>query len=122
MSGSLRIALILITIIYLFLLIRTIRKKNLQVSFSAFWMVSGIGLILALAIPYLIEIIAKALGFDLPSNMVFCLTIFIAFYMIFKITIKLSQENKRNTALIQEVSMLKKRVEELEQKIIEKKQ
>lgn len=120
MSGSLRVVLILITIIYLFLLIRTIRKKNLQVSFSAFWMVSGIGLILALAIPYLIEIIAKALGFDLPSNMVFCLTIFIAFYMIFKITIKLSQENKRNTALIQEVSMLKKRVEELEQKIIEK--
>lgn len=114
MSTILRILLIAVTLIYIALLIRTINKKNLQISFSVFWIISGILLVVALAIPNLIETISHKLGFVAPSNMVFCLTIFVAFYLIFKLTIKLAQENEKTTSLIQEVSVLKKRVKELE--------
>lgn len=116
MSMILRVVLISITIMYILMLIKAINKKNLQISFSAFWIVSGIILIIVLLIPNLVEGISNKLGFIVPSNMVFCLTIFIAFYLIFNMTIKLAQENKKNIALIQEISMLKKRVEMLENK------
>lgn len=114
MSVILRIVLITITLIYILILIRAINKKNLQISFSVFWIISGIFLIIALAIPNLVEWISSKLGFITPSNMVFCITIFIAFYLIFSITLKLAQENKKNISLIQEISILKKRVENLE--------
>ena len=109
MPVVLKVLLIIVTAIYMLLLIRTIKKKNLQISFSVFWIVSGVLLVLALAIPNLIEEISHRLGFVAPSNMIFCLTIFVAFYLIFKLTIKLAQENERNTLLIQKISMLKKR-------------
>ena len=116
MQLSLNIVLIIITLIYLFLVIKAIRKKKLQMSFSIFWLITGIMLIIALLIPNLVENISKALGFEVPANMVFCLTIFVAFYLIFNLTISISKENKKNTTLIQEISMLKKRVEDLETK------
>ena len=112
----LNVALIIITLIYLFLVLKAIRKKNLQMSFSIFWLVTGVMLIIALLIPNLVENISKILGFEVPANMVFCITIFVAFYLIFNLTISISKENKKNTTLIQEISMLKKRVAELEEK------
>lgn len=110
----LNIVLIVITLIYIFLILKSIRKKKLQISFSVFWLITGILLILALLIPNLVENISKMLGFEVPANMVFCLTIFVSFYLIFNLTIAISKENKKNTMLVQEISILKKRVEELE--------
>lgn len=115
MQISLKLVLILITLIYIFLILKSIRKKKLQMSFSVFWLITGILLIIALLIPNLVENISKALGFEVPANMVFCLTIFVSFYLIFNLTVALSKENKKNTLLVQEVSMLKKRVEKLEE-------
>lgn len=114
MQISLKLVLIVITLIYIFLILKSIRKKKLQMSFSIFWLITGILLIIALLIPNLVENISKALGFEVPANMVFCLTIFVSFYLIFNLTVALSKENKKNTLLVQEVSMLKKRVEKLE--------
>lgn len=77
-------------------------------SFSLFWLITGILLIIALVIPNLVENISKTLGFEIPTNMLFCLTIFVSFYLIFNLTVALSKENKKNTLLIQEVSLLKR--------------
>ena len=117
MSVVLKIVLISITLLYIVVLIKAIKRKNLQISFSIFWIVSGILLVIALAIPNLVEKISYKLGFITPSNMVFCITIFIAFYLIFSITLKLAQENKKNISLIQEISILKKKVRNLERKM-----
>lgn len=116
MTYNLKIALIIMTIIYLLLIIKEIKNKKLQISFSTFWIVSGILLIIAIAIPNLIEILTKLLGFEMPVNMLFCITIFVSFYLIFNLTVRLSKEAKKNTLLVQEISILKKRVTELEEK------
>lgn len=114
MQISLKLVLIIMTLIYIFLILKSIKKKKLQMSFSLFWLITGILLIIALVIPNLVENISKTLGFEVPANMIFCLTIFVSFYLIFSLTVALSKENKKNTLLIQEVSLLKKRVNELE--------
>lgn len=116
MQISLRIALILITMIYLIVILKAVKNKRMQISFLIFWMFTGIILIVALAIPGLVDNISKALGFEVATNMIFCVAIFIAFYLIFNLNILLSKENKKNVLLIQELSILKKKVEELEKK------
>ncbi len=117
MTSNLKIALIIMTFIYLFLILKKIRNKKLQISFSTFWIVSSILLIVAIAIPNLIEILTKKLGFEVPVNMLFCITIFVAFYLIFNLTVRLSKESQKNTLLIQEISLLKNRVMDLEEKV-----
>ena len=122
MPLTLRLALIAITLIYILLILRSIRRKKMNVSFSIFWIIAGFILIIFAIVPNMVEAISKMLGFEAPSNMLFVLTIFIAFYLIFNLTTIISQENKKNILLIQEVSLLKKKVEELEEKMNEKKQ
>lgn len=115
MQLTLRIALITITFIYLFIIVKAIKNKKMQISFSVFWIITGLILIISIAIPNMIENISKLLGFKLSVNMIFCVAIFLLFYLVFNLNIILSKENKKNTLLIQEISMLKKRVEELEE-------
>ena len=122
MALTLKIALIAITVIYILLILRSIRRKKMNVSFSIFWIITGIVLIIFAIVPNLVETISKVLGFEAPSNMLFVVTIFMAFYLIFNLTTIVSQENKKNILLIQEVSLLKKKVEELEEKMNDKKQ
>lgn len=116
MSLNLKIVLIVITIIYLIILLQAIKKKKIKVAFSTFWIVSAVLLILALIIPNLAENISGLLGFEVPANMIFCITIFVSFYMIFNLTIKLSKVHENNIALVQELSLLKDRVKKLENK------
>ena len=120
MGLTLRIALIVVTVIYLFFILRAIKHKKVQLSFSVFWILTGLVLVIALAIPNLVENISHLLGFELTVNMIFCLSIFICFYLIFNLNIILSKENKKNILLVQEISLLKKRVEDLEEKQKEK--
>ncbi len=117
MQLTLRIALIIITIIYIFMIMRAIKNKKMQISFSTLWIVIGLVLIIAVAIPNMIDNISKLLGFELSVNMIFCAAIFLLFYIVFNFNILLSKENKRNIILIQEISIMKKRIQELEEKI-----
>lgn len=120
MTINLKIALIAITLIYMFLVLKEIRSKKLKLSFAIFWIISGIMLIVAIMTPNLIESLTKLLGFEVPSNMLFCITIFTAFYLIFNLTVKLSKEYQNNVTIVQEISLLKNRVEELERRKEEK--
>ena len=117
MQLTLRIALIIITIIYIFMIMRAIKNKKMQISFSTLWIVIGLVLIIAVAIPNMIDNISKLLGFELSVNMIFCAAIFLLFYIVFNFNILLSKENKRNIILIQEISIMKKRIHALEEKI-----
>lgn len=114
MTINLKIALIVITLIYVFLILKEIRNKKLKLSFAIFWIISGIMLVIAIMIPNLIENLTRILGFEIQSNMLFCITIFIAFYLIFNLTVKLSKEYQNNVLLVQEISLLKNRIEKLE--------
>ena len=58
--------------------------------------------------------VASLLGFEMPINMIFSGAIFIILYLIFNLTILITKEYNKNVLLIQEISMLKKKVEELE--------
>lgn len=114
MQESLKIALVVILLIYLFFICKAVKRKNMRIGYLIFWSVIGIILIIALLIPNLVENIANYLGFEMPINMIFSVAIFIVLYLIYDLTTLVSKEQNKNVMLIQEISMLKKRVEDLE--------
>ena len=114
MQTNLKIALIIVVLIYIFFILKAVKRKNMRIGYLIFWSITGVILIIALLIPNLVENIANVLGFGMPINMIFSVAIFIILYLIFNLTILISKEHNKNTMLIQEVSMLKKRVDELE--------
>ncbi len=116
MQTNLKIALIIVVLIYIFFILKAVKRKNMRIGYLIFWSITGVILIIALLIPNLVENIANVLGFGMPINMIFSVAIFIILYLIFNLTILISKEHNKNTMLIQEVSMLKKRVDELEKK------
>ncbi len=114
MQISLKIALIVILLIYLFCIAKSVKRKSMRIGYLIFWIIIGIVLIIALLIPNLVETCSSFLGFEMPINMIFSIAIFIILYLIYNLTILISKEENKNTLLIQEISILKKRVEELE--------
>ena len=80
---------------------------------SIFWLATGIILIVMSAFPGVITHLSKFFGFETTSNMVFFITIFMAYYLIFELTLKLSKEHKRNITLVQERSLLKKEMDDI---------
>ena len=114
MNVSLKIALIVIVLIYIFCILKAVKKKNMRIGYLIFWSITGVILIISLLIPNLVENISNLLGFEMPINMIFSIAIFIILYLIFDLTNLISQEQRKNTMLIQEISLLKQRVKELE--------
>lgn len=116
MQTPLKIALIAIVLLYIFFILKAVKRNNMRIGYLIFWTITGILLIIALLIPNLVENISGILGFEMPINMIFSVAIFIILYLIFDLTTLISKEENKNTLLIQEISMLKKRVKELEDK------
>ena len=113
---SLRIALIVVLLIYSLCILRAVKRKNMRINYLIFWSIMGIVLIIALIAPNFIENASNFLGFGLPINMIFSIAIFIILYLIFDLTKLITKEQNKNVILTQEISLLKKRVEELEKK------
>lgn len=116
MQTNLKIVLVIVVLIYIFCILKAVKRKNMRIGYLAFWSITGGILIIALLIPNLVENISSILGFGIPINMIFSIAIFIILYLIFNLTILISKEQNRNTLLIQEISILKKRINELEKK------
>ena len=116
MQLSLRIALIIIMLIYLFCIAKSVKRKNMRIGYLIFWSVIGMLLIIALIVPNMVDNISKLIGFEIPINMLLSGAVFIILYLIYNLMTLISKNEKKITLLIQEISILKKRVEELEKK------
>lgn len=116
MQLSLRISLIIIMLMYLFFIAKSVKRKNMRIGYLIFWAIMGLMLIIALIVPNFVENISRIIGFGVPINMIFCVAIFIILYLIFNLMTLISREEKKNTLLIQEISILKQRVKNLENK------
>lgn len=114
MQNNLKVALILIVIMYLFFIIKSVKRKDMRINYLIFWSISGIALIVALLIPNLVETVSSKIGFEMPINMIFSIAIFIILYLIYNLTIQISKEQSKNIQLIQEISILKRRIDNLE--------
>ena len=116
MHSILKYVLAAIMLLYIFFIFKAVKRRNMKMSYLVFWIITGIGLICALFIPNLVESVSSFIGIQTPVNMLFMFAIFVILYIIYNFMILITKLEKRNTLLIQEISLLKKRVEDLEKK------
>ena len=109
MQLTLKIALILVVLIYIFCILKAVKKKKMKIRYLIFWAIIGVAFIIAILIPNLVENISKFIGFEMPINMIFSGAIFLILYLIFDLTTLISKEQNKNVMLIQAISILKKR-------------
>ncbi len=109
MSISLRLGLIIVSLVLLIIVLLQLRKRRIPVKYSLVWMFSSLIILLIAIIPQLFILIAKLLGFVTMSNLVMAMFIFILLIISLMLTVIVSGQRRKITLLMQEVSMLKSR-------------
>lgn len=98
MSLSLRIVLIIVSLLTAFFVFRKIRKAQMQIADSIFWIFFIALLVLLSLFPQIANYACKWVGVMAPVNFVFLAIIFLLLLEVFALTVKISiLENKLQT-------------------------
>lgn len=117
MTQRLQVILAAALVIAIILLINQIRKEKLDIKYALPWMTLLAGLLVIDAFPGITVWLAGVMGIALPINMLMLLGLAFAVIIIFMLTTMLAKEVEKQKQLIQEVGILKKKVEDLIQKL-----
>ena len=105
MSVLLRVFLFSGAIATLFYFLGKIRKNNLDVDYSLFWIIFSGVIVVVSIFPGIIIWAAKLLGFISPANMVFLLIIFFLTIKLFSVTTKISRLEQKLKSLSQSIAI-----------------
>ncbi|MEG1433585.1 DUF2304 domain-containing protein [Eubacterium sp.] len=114
MGLTLRFFLIISITVYLMIIINMLRKKNLNLRYTLIWLLSAFVMLVVTVFPKIIDSLAIIIGIINPVNVVFFLEAMFVLLILLSLTTIVSHLNERNRKLIQSVSLLEKRVRELE--------
>lgn len=111
-------------------ILKRIRQSKLQIEYAIFWIIfSGVLLVFSI-FPFLVALLTRMIGMELPVNFIFLLFILILILKAFFQTLETSALENKVRNLTQrlaieekdrqeEIATMKKQIEELEKKISE---
>ncbi len=103
------IGLVAVVLLVIFVFIN-IKRGNLKEKYAVLWLAVSILSIFAIAIPQFIPILAKNLGFTLPANFVFVVTVGTALLLTFLLSTDISKKQKQLERLASEIAILKNKI------------
>ncbi|WP_082053635.1 DUF2304 domain-containing protein [Gordoniibacillus kamchatkensis] len=111
---KLQLILILVSFLGIFFIVNMVKKYKIELKYSLLWIFCGL-LITVLAIfPSILIFIAKVVGIETPSNALFLFGMLSLFILVFNLTMAASSFTDKIRELTQDLGILKKRIEELE--------
>lgn len=116
MENSWKIAVFLVAIILYIVIITILKKGRIPLKFALVWLVPATIILIVSILPNSLEILTHFLGFETISNMVIGILFVVLIFICISLTIIVSGQKTKITLLIQELSMLKEKVENLEKK------
>ncbi len=111
MSQSLTITLILSSIFLMLLTTYVLKKGRIPEKYSLLWYGFSLIILLVGLFPNIFTWISNKLGFEVMSNLVIAIIIGSLLLLTMALTIMVAGQKKKTTMLIQEVSMLKAKLE-----------
>ena len=105
MSYYLRLLIILASIITLFYVLRKIRKAQIQIADSLFWIFLSLVFVIMGTFPQVVYALTRWMGFQAPVNLIFLVMIFILLLKVFLSSIKISQLEDKLDSLVQEMAI-----------------
>ncbi|WP_423826950.1 DUF2304 domain-containing protein [Sharpea azabuensis] len=102
----------LLVVIFAIVILNFVRKNKLTMKYALVWLVLSLISIIVLIWPGLLATISHLLGFQTMSNMVFLVAIIVLITICLNLSVIVSNQTKKITLLIQEVSLLKNKLED----------
>lgn len=102
----------LLVVIFAIVILNFVRKNKLTMKYALVWLALSLISIIVLIWPGLLESISHILGFQTMSNMVFLVAIIVLITICLNLSVIVSNQTKKITLLIQEVSLLKGKLDE----------
>ena len=116
MPFNLRLSILIIALILAAVILRVLHKDMIPVKYSLLWAIGVILLIILSIWPNILVSLASLIGFQTISNMVTGVLFIILLFITISLTVIVSGQKKKITLLVQEVSILKNRVDDLDNK------
>ena len=105
MSPVLRVALIVVSVLVVFFVLRRIRRAQLNIDDSIWWILFSLLLLLISIFPQIAVWASERMGIQSPANFVFLFMIFVVLAKLFGLSIELSVLKHRLNRLTQKIAL-----------------
>lgn len=111
------LAAFILSIVILLLVFDMLRRKKIREKYAALWLLVGVAMLVLAAFPRLLEFVADALGIQVPSNLLFALSIVLALGVCLHLSWEISVVEDETRVLAEETAILRAQLAKLEKKI-----
>lgn len=116
MELSLRVLVLFVSILIFIVVFELLRREKIPIKFSLLWMISDIIIFLVAVFPNFLEFFTHLIGFQTISNMTIGILLVILFLITIVLTVIIAGQRSKIQLLIQEISMLKENIAQLQNK------
>ena len=113
---ALRVTLSIAVICYFIIILYYLKKRMLELKYTLIWLAAGVVMGIMLIFPDLLEWFRSLLGIESNMNALYMLCFAFIIKILMTLTSIVSRQMLKIRVLIQEISMLEKRVRDLENK------
>lgn len=99
------------------LVVEMLRRKKLREKYAIWWLVVGIATLILAAFPQLLDVVARAVGIQLPSNLLFILSILMLLGVSLHLSWEISVVEDETRALAEEVAILRVQIENMTEQL-----
>lgn len=90
-----------------------LRSRRMREKYALLWMLVGLAIIILAALPSLLQVLAHALGFQIPSNFLFLLAIMLLLGVALHLSLEVSRLEDETRVLAEDIAILNTLVTEL---------
>lgn len=101
----------LIIVVYI---LDLLRRKKLREKYAALWLIVGLLVLILALFPGLLVAAATLLGVQVPSNLLFAITIVFTIGVLLHLSVEISEVEDETRALAEEVAILRVQIERLD--------
>lgn len=114
MNMYLKLFILLSALVFVFIVLNTLRKKRISTKISMLWLIAAMIIIFSALFSEPLIILSGLLGFETPVNMIFFLGFLLLLIICFYLCMVISKQQSEITLLTQEVSLNIKRLKDKE--------
>jgi hypothetical protein len=107
------IAAFLLALAIVGLVAEMLRRKKLREKYAIWWLVVGVATLILAAFPQLLVLVAQLIGVQLPSNLLFILSILMLLGVCLHLSWEISVVEEETRALAEEVAILRVQIERI---------
>lgn len=111
---ALQVTLSIAVICYFILILYYLKKKMLELRYTLLWLAAGVVMGVMIFVPELLVKFVRILGIESNMNGLYVLCIAFIIAILMTLTSIVSRQSLKIRTLIQEISMMEKRIRELE--------